>query len=226
MAAVISVVTLIIGATTVFAEIQDSINSIWGLKAKPKKGWVKLLQDRFLSFSVLISLGFILLVSLAMSALVEGFSARLLASYPQLNMAAFFVINHGVSLLVSVLVFAVIFKVLPDAKIKWRDVLTGAVLTAVLFMLGRFAISYYISKSSIGSIYGAAGSLAIILLWTYYSAIILYFGAEFTKAYAMMYGSKIYPSAYAVTIKLVEVETGHASIQDVEEKEIVVKEKK
>lgn len=225
LAAIISIVTLVIGATTIFAEIQDSINTIWGLKPKPKRGWLKFLEDRFLSFSVLISLGFVLLVSLAMSAIIEGFSTRLLASYPGATVVAFFVINHSITLLVSVLTFGVIFKVLPDAKIKWRDVLAGAIITALLFMLGRFAISYYISKSNIGSIYGAAGSLAIILLWTYYSAMILYFGAEFTKAYAIKYGSKIYPSNYAVTTKVIEIETGHASVQEVEEKDIVVKEK-
>lgn len=225
VAAIIGIVTLIIGATTVFAEIQDSINTIWGLKPKPKKGWLKFLEDRFLSFSVLISLGFILLVSLGMSAIIEGFSSKLLASYPGATLVAFFIINHTITLVVSVITFAVIFKVLPDAKIKWRDVSAGALITALLFMLGRFAISYYISKSNIGSIYGTAGSLAIILLWTYYSAMILYFGAEFTKAYAIKYGSKIYPSDYAVTTKVIEIETGHASVQDVEQKDLVVKEK-
>ena len=226
IAAIISIVTLVIGATTVFAEIQDSINSIWGLKPKPQKGWLKFLEDRFLSFSVLISLGFVLLVSLAMSAIIEGLSSRLLASYPGATTVAFFIINHSITLVISVLTFAVIFKVLPDAKIKWKDVLAGAIITALLFMLGRFAISYYISKSNIGSVYGTAGSLVIILLWTYYSAMILYFGAEFTKAYAIKYGSKIYPSEYAVTTKIVEIETGQASVQDVEHKDIIITEKK
>jgi membrane protein len=220
----ISVITLVIGATTVFAEIQDSINSIWGLKPKPKKEWLKLVQDRLLSFSVVISLGFILLVSLALSAIIEGFSDRLQAIYPEAAVVAFFVVNHTVTLVLSIIIFAAIFKVLPDAKIKWRDVIAGSVITSLLFMLGRFAISYYISKSNVGGIYGTAGSLVIVLLWTYYSSMILYFGAEFTKAYAMHFGSKIYPSDFAVTIKIVEIETGHASVQDVENKHIVVKE--
>jgi membrane protein len=112
------------------------------------------------------------------------------------------------------LIFAVIFKVLPDAKIKWRDVISGALVTAVLFMAGKFAISLYIGQSDVGGTYGAAGSLVVVLLWTYYSSIILYFGAEFTKAYAVAYGSEIRPAHYAVTTKEVEVETGGKSIQD------------
>jgi len=226
IAAVISTATLLVGATTVFAEIQDSINGIWGLKPKPKKGWVKLIKDRFLSFSVIVSLGFILLVSLAMSALIEGFSEKILAAYPEVTVIAFFVFNHTFTFVVSVLVFGVIFKVLPDAKIKWKDVMAGSIITALLFMLGRFAISYYITKSNVGSIYGTAGSLVVVLVWTYYSSIILYYGAEFTKAYAVKYGSKIYPSEFAVTMKLVEIETGHASVQDVENKELKVVENK
>jgi membrane protein len=105
---------------------------------------------------------------------------------------------------------------LPDAKIKWRDVLSGACITAILFMLGKFGISFYISKSNIGSTYGAAGSLVVLLLWAYYSSLILYFGAIFTKEYAVMYGSEIHPNSYAVTTKEIEVETGKASVQDKE----------
>jgi membrane protein len=119
-----------------------------------------------------------------------------------------------ITLVVITSIFAVIFKVLPDAEIKWRDVLSGAITTGVLFMLGKFAISFYISKSNVGSTYGAAGSLVILLLWVYYSAIILYFGAEFTKAFAVKYGSEIHPDEYAVTTKTVEVETGKKSIRE------------
>ena len=117
-------------------------------------------------------------------------------------------------------------SVLPDAEIKWRDVISGSVVTALLFMLGKFAISFYISKSEVGSTYGAAGSLVVLLLWTYYSSIILYFGAEFTKAYAVKFGSEIRPSNYAVTMKQVEVETGNNSVQDVEDGEVKVNVKK
>jgi membrane protein len=216
IAAVIGVITLVIGATTVFAEIQDSINEIWGLKPKPKRGWLKLLQNRFLSFSVIISLGFILLVSLAVTSVIDGFSERLAARFPEVTVIAFYVLNQLLTLTVISLIFGVIFRVLPDAKIRWRDVLSGAIVTAVLFMLGKLAISFYISKSEVGSTYGTAGSLVILLLWTYYSSIILYFGAEFTKAYAIKYGSEIRPNSYAVTTKQVEVETGRESVQEVE----------
>lgn len=214
VALIIGIVTLLIGSTTIFGDIQDSINTIWGLKPKPKHGWVKMLQNRFLSFSVIISLGFVLLVSLAISSVLDGFSDRLQARFADVSYYVFYVINLLVTLCVITLIFGVIFKVLPDAIIKWKDVLAGAVVTAVLFMLGKFAISIYIGKSDVGGTYGATGSLVVVLLWTYYSSLILYFGAEFTKAYAIAYGSEIYPAHYAVTTKEVEVESGNKSIQD------------
>ena len=213
IAFIIGMVTLLIGATTVFADIQDSINTIWGLKPKPKRGWLKLLQNRFLSFSVIISLGFLLLVSLGITSILDGFSSRLQARFSDVSVVIFYILNQVVTLAVVALIFGVIFKVLPDAIIKWRDIIYGSLVTAVLFMLGKFGISIYIGKSDIGSTYGAAGSLVILLLWTYYSSIILYFGAEFTKAYALMYGHEIHPSHYAVTTKEIEVETGNNSIQ-------------
>lgn len=214
VALVIGAVTLLIGATTVFADIQDSINMIWGLKPKPKKGWLKMLQNRFLSFSVIISLGFILLVSLAITAVIDGFSNRLQARYEDMPVILFYIINQLLTFAIISSIFGVIFKVLPDAIIKWRDVMTGAAVTAILFMLGKFAISFYIGQSDVGGTYGAAGSLVILLLWTYYSSIILYFGAEFTKAYAVEFGSEIKPNHYAVTTKEIEVETGSASVQE------------
>ena len=216
IAAVVGIITLLIGATTVFGDIQDSINRIWGLKPKPKRGWLKMLQNRFLSFSIIISLGFLLLVSLGVSAIIEALSSRLKAAYPDVAVIVFYIVDLLLTLIITSLIFGVIFKVLPDAKIKWKDVMAGAFTTALLFMLGKFAISFYIGKSDVGSTYGAAGSLVILLLWVYYSAIILYFGAEFTKAYAMKYGSEIHPNDYAVTMKQVEVETGKQSVQSKE----------
>ena len=219
VAAIIGGITLVIGATSIFAEIQDSINMIWGLKPKPKRSWLKMLQNRFLSFSVIISLGFLLLVSLGVSAIIEALSNHLQAAYPGIAVVVFYCINVIITLAVTGLIFAVIFKVLPDAKIRWKDVMVGAIVTAVLFMAGKFGISFYISKSAVGSTYGAAGSLVILLSWVYYSAFILYFGAEFTKAYAMMYGAEIHPSEYAVTMKQVEIETGGASVQQVDKQQ-------
>lgn len=220
VAAIIGGITLVVGATTVFAEIQDSINQIWGLKPKPKRGWLKLLQNRFLSFSVIVGLGFLLLVSLGITTIIDSFSARLIAHFPNVAVNVFYIINLIITFAVIAQIFAVIFKVLPDAEIKWRDVLSGAITTAILFMIGKLAISFYISKSEVSSTYGTAGSFAVLLVWVYYSSIILYFGAEFTKAYAVKYGSEIYPSRYAVTTKVVEIETGSQSIQKTEATDI------
>lgn len=216
LAAVIGGVALLIGATSVFAEIQDSINDIWGLKPKPKKGWLKFLKDRFLSFSVIVSLGFLLLVSLAVTGVIEALSNRLQARFPTVTVAVFYTVNLIITLGISLLIFAVIFKVLPDAEIRWRDVMSGALVTAILFMLGKFAISLYVTRLKVGSTYGAAGSLVVLLVWIYYSSIILYLGAEFTKAYAIRYGAAIHPSPFAVTTKKVEVEKGRQTIQEKE----------
>ena len=218
VAAVIGIIVLLIGATTIFAEIQDSINTIWGLKVKPKAGWFKLIKTRLLSFGVIGSLGFLLLVSLGISALVEALSNRLKAHFPEITVVVFYIINLVITFGVVTALFGVIFKVLPDAKVKWKDVLAGAIATALLFMLGKFAISFYISKSNVGSTYGTAGSLVVLLVWIYYSSIILYFGAEFTKAYAMKYGGKIHPNEYAIVAKTIEVEQGKQSIQEAEKK--------
>ena len=216
LAAIIGLITLLIGATTVFADIQESINTIWGLKVKPSAGWFKLVKNRLLSFGVIGSLGFLLLVSLGVTALVEGLNNRLKAQFPDVTVVLFYIINLVITFAVVTSLFAVIFRVLPDAKIKWKDVIAGSIVTALLFMLGKFAISFYISKSNIGGTYGTAGALVILLIWVYYSSIILYFGAEFTKAWALKYGGKIYPNEYTVIAKTVEVEEGKKSVQQAE----------
>jgi membrane protein len=207
VALVIGVITLLIGSTAVFAEIQDSINTIWGFKAKPKKGIWKMLRNRFLSFSVVVGLGFLLLVSLVVATIVEGLSNRLKAVWPDMAVAVFYMINLVISFIITAALFAVIFKVLPDARTKWKDILPGAIASTVLFMIGKFAISFYIGKSHVGSTYGAAGSLVVLLVWIYYSAIILYLGAEFAKAWTAHFGGRILPNEYAVALKQVEVET-------------------
>ena len=216
--ATIGFVTLVVGATSVFSEIQDSINMIWNLKPKPKKGWLKMLMNRVLSFSVVVGLGFLLLVSLVITGLVEALSDRLYHFFPDITVAVVYIVNLIITFAVTTLLFGVIFKVLPDARIKWRDVLTGAITTSALFMLGKFAIGFYIGKSNVGTSYGTAGSFVVILLWIYYSAIILYFGAEFTKAYAAKYGSRIEPNQYAVWVKQVEVEEAEGSLKQQEQK--------
>jgi len=204
-AATIGIATLLVGSTAIFAEIQDSINSIWGLKAKPRKGLWKMLRNRFLSFSVVISLGFLLLVSLAIATVIEGVSDRLTAQFPNVAIVFFYILNLIITFVITSGLFAVIFKILPDATTKWKDVLPGAIASGLLFMLGKFGISFYVSRSNVASTYGAAGSLVILLLWVYYSAIILYLGAEFSKAWAVQSGSHIRPNDYAVAFKQVDV---------------------
>ncbi len=207
VAVIVGIISLLIGATSIFGEIQDSINTIWGVKSKPKRGWIKFLENRFLSFSIIVALGFLLLVSLGVNSIIDGFSNQLKVHFPDIAFVVVYTINVSITFIVTVSIFAVIFKVLPDAKIKWKDVFAGAIATTLFFMLGKFAMSFYISKAHVGSTYGAAGSLIVLLLWVYYSSIILYFGAELTRAYAIEYGSPIEPNDYAVTTKMVEVET-------------------
>lgn len=213
---VIGFIALIIGATTVFAEIQDSINYIWNLKTKPEKGLMKMVINRLLSFSIVISLGFLSLVSLLVNGLLEALGGKMEELFPQVAVALIYAINLLVTFLIITLLFAIIFKVLPDAKIKWKDVGIGAVVTTFLFMLGKFGITFYIGKSNISTAYGTAGSLVILLIWVYYSSIILYYGAEFTKAYAAEFGSRIYPSQYAVWIKHVDIEEDKGTLKQQE----------
>ena len=207
IATIVGLVTLIIGATSVFGEIQDSINLIWRLKAKPRKGWLKLLVNRLLSFSIIITLGFLLLVSLIINGILDALISRLTMAFPEAQVIALYIANVILSFVITSFLFGLIFKVLPDAKIKWHNVRIGAFTTALLFMLGKFLISYYLGHNRMTSAYGAAGSVIVILLWVYYSAIILYFGAVFTRVYAIHTGSHIYPDDYAVWIKEVEVES-------------------
>lgn len=225
LTAIIGIATLLIGATGVFAEMQDSINTIWGLKPKPQKGLLKMVLTRLLSFSVIVSLGFLLLVSLLLNAVIEALIDRLMAVFPDGAVVLGYIVNLVITFGVTTLLFAIIFMVLPDAKIKWKDVLIGSMATTVLFMLGKFAITFYIGSSNVGSTYGAAGSLVVVLLWVYYSSVILYFGAEFTKAYAANYGSHIEPNQYAVWIKQIEVEEENGSLKDNKENKEVIEAK-
>ena len=206
MAIIIGVVTLFLGATGVFIEIQDSINQIWRVKAKPKKGWKKLIINRILSFSMIISLGFLLIVSLIINGIILALSAKLTMYFPDMTIYVIEVVNAAVTFIVISSLFGIIFKFLPDVEISWKDVRVGAIFTAVLFTIGRYLIGLYIEKVGPGTAYGAAGSLIIILVWVYYTSAILYFGAEFTQVYAECYGGKISPSPYAVHVVTTEEE--------------------
>lgn len=205
-ATIVSVVVLIVGATGIFSEIQDSINFIWGLKSKAKRGWLKLLLNRLISFSLVVSLGFLLMVSLLLNTLVDLLSRKLMDYLPHMGIYVIDIINNCLMFVLISLLFGIIFKVLPDARIKWKYVNRGAVTTALLFMIGKSAIGFYLGHSSLGVVYGTAGSIIIVMLWVYYSAVILYFGAEFTKVYARHLGEEIRPNDYAVWIRTHEVE--------------------
>ena len=196
---------LLLGASSMFVEIQDSLNIIWRVKAKPKKGWLKLLQNRFLSFSLIASLGFLLLVSLLVNIVITALSNKIDHFFPGVEIIIT-VVNLGITLVVITVLFGIIFKVLPDVKISWRDVRSGAFFTALLFMLGQYLIGLYIQNFANSSAYGAAGSLIVILTWIYYTSAILYIGAEFTQVYAEALGSRIEPAEYAVAIKQTEIE--------------------
>ena len=205
-AIVVGFFTLFLGATGVFMEIQDSINQIWRVKAKPKKGWKKMLINRFLSFSMIISLGFLLIVSLVINGLILAFSAKLSEYFPDVTVLLVQLINASITFVVIAALFAIIFKYLPDVIISWKDIRIGALFTALLFTIGRSLIGLYIENVAPGSTYGAAGSLIVILVWVYYTSAILYFGAEFTQVYAQSYGGAIKPAKYAVHVITTEEE--------------------
>ncbi|HMD00365.1 MAG TPA: YihY/virulence factor BrkB family protein [Ferruginibacter sp.] len=222
-ATIVGIITLLFGATSVFSEIQDSINYIWKLKAKPRKGrgFLKIITNRLLSFSIVVSLGFLLLVSLIVNGMMEVLIDRLTKAFPELTVIMVYVFNLVLTFGITALLFAMIFKVLPDARIRWKHVRVGAFTTAAFFMVGKFLIGYYLGHSQLSTTYGTAGSVIVLLLWVYYSAMILYFGAVFTHVYAVHTGSRIYPNNYAVWVQQVEVES-EKSIQQQPEKKAVI----
>ena len=202
----IGVLTLIFSATTVFASLQTSLNKIWGIKPKPGRDIVKFIVNRLLSLAMVAVVGFLLLVSLvvdALLAILQGFLSRIMEGFT-------LYILQGMNILISVgfitVIFALVFKVLPDANVKWRDVWVGAFVTTILFSIGKFLIGFYLGNSPFSSAYGAAGSLVIILVWIYYSTIIVLFGAELTSVYTEVIGERIKPNDTAVKVQQVELE--------------------
>lgn len=198
--ALIGFAVLLVGATGVFTEMQDSINYIWSIRAKPKRGFVKLIINRLISFSLLIGLGFLLMVSLIINAVLDLLHEKMEHYFDDLSVYIFQGLNLISILAVITCLFAIIFKVLPDATIRWRDSFVGAGFTSLLFLIGKSLISFYVANSSIGVTYGAAASIIILLLWVYYTSIILFYGAEFTKVYTLNHGSGIVPDDTAVFI--------------------------
>ncbi|NCA86596.1 MAG: YihY/virulence factor BrkB family protein [Clostridia bacterium] len=201
LATIISLVTLFIAATTVFTILQTALNKIWHVKPQPKRGWLKLLKDRAISFAIVISMGFLLAVSLALDTFISAFTGFIEQNFFNLSISLLWTLNFVISFALITLVFGLIFKVLPDARIRWRDVWVGAMFTAALFVAGKFLIGVIIGNSTLTSTYGAAGSIVVILLWVYFSTIILLLGAEITQVYAREVGQHIQPSSHAVRIK-------------------------
>jgi membrane protein len=200
VATIISVVMLLVGASGVFGQLQASLNTIWGVKPKSGRGVLGIIQDRLLSFGFTLVVGFLLLVSLLLTAgiaLVADWVGSLMPGSETIAQ----MLNILFSLAMITLLFAMIFKFLPDAKIAWRDVWIGAFITAALFTIGKFALGIYLGKSGVASSYGAAGSLIVLLLWVYYSSQILFFGAEFTQVYANRFGTCVAPADNAVPVR-------------------------
>jgi membrane protein len=196
MARVLSVALLIIGATTVFGQLQESLNDIWNVRTKPSRsGWIVLLMQRLISFAMVITVGFLLLVSLVITTALTSLTSRFEAG------ALTHAVDFLASMLVITLLFGLIFKVLPDVVLRWRDVWLGAFISALLFSGGRYLIALYLGHSAVASIYGAAGSLVALLIWVYYSCAIMFFGVEFTRAYRQGRHLPLVPKTTAVAVR-------------------------
>ncbi|MGA8658315.1 MAG: YihY/virulence factor BrkB family protein [Chthoniobacterales bacterium] len=205
LATSLGIIVALFGASGVFGQLQDALNTIWGVKPKPGAGLWGFLRARFLSFAMVAGVCFLLLVSLTVETVLRGLSGYLKSMLPgggTFVLVIFFLFD----LVVIILLFAMIFRYLPDAKIAWHDVWVGATLTAVLFVIGKFLLGLYLGSGAAGSAYGAASSLISLLLWIYYATQIVLFGAEFTQVYTNTYGSHIEPEEHAVRVERTEVE--------------------
>ncbi|MFD2163532.1 YihY/virulence factor BrkB family protein [Paradesertivirga mongoliensis] len=201
IALIIGIATLLFGATGVFMALQKSLNRVWEVKADPKKSGIKtLVKARAVSFGIILAIGFLLLISLTLTAGLTALSDWIKLRLPDIFLYLFYVINFLITLGIISLLFALLFRFLPDVKIEWRSVWTGAIITALLFVLGKYALAFYFGQAEPGSTYGAAGSIILILLWVSYSCLIMFFGAEFTQVYAKKYGHSIEPNANAIRI--------------------------
>lgn len=206
VAKIVGIATLLFSATTVFVSMQNALNKIWGIRPKPEREILKFIVNRLLSLAMVISIGFLLLVSLVIDTLIIVFRDFIAEYLTGIAFELVAMANIAFSLLIITLIFAMIFKILPDAKIMWRSVWVGAFVTTLLFVLGKYLIGLYLGTSSIGSAYGAAGSLVLLLIWVYYSSLIVLFGAEFTFVYSREMGHRIRPDKNAVIVKVKEVE--------------------
>lgn len=218
-ATVIAFATILFGATGVFTQLQTTLNHIFGVKQKPGQGIKGLLRARAAAFGMLLGIGFLLLVSLVISAALAAAGNYLLGLFPATEVILQ-ALNFVVSFAVITVLFAMIYRFLPDVKIAWRDVWFGAAVTALLFTIGKFLIGLYLGNSSVASVYGAAGSLVVVLLWAYYSSQILFFGAELTEVWARRRGSNIVPDEHAVPARKDELPSQTAKKEPAREEEL------
>ena len=195
-ASLISIAVLIIGASGIFAQLQDALNTVWNVKPQPGQGIMPFIRRRVSSFFMVLAIGFLLILSLIISTIISTLSRYRVDFLPG-STILWENIDFVVSLGLITFLFCLMFKYVPDAKIAWKDVIVGSVITALLFIFGKFLLGLYISQGSLGSAYGAAGSLIVLLAWIYYSAQIILLGAEFTHVYTRMYGSKIRPRKHS-----------------------------
>lgn len=202
---ILAIGILVYSASSFFAVIQSSLNTIWGVRPKPGNSLLKMILNRALSFVIILVLGALLVTSLILESLLVSIQGSFDQLLPGISPLLFGVLGYAISFLLLVLVFAIIYKFLPDAAVRWKVVWTGAIITAFLFTVGRFAISFYLSQSSMSDAYGVAGALILILLWIFYSALILFFGAEVTQQYALYFGHDILPKEHAVRVKEQEI---------------------
>jgi membrane protein len=204
LATIIGLITVLLGATGVFVELQKALNVIWGVKAKPRRAIIMLIRTRLFSFGLILSIGFLLLISLTITTIIAVMGDWVLNHWPNIVLIIFYVLNFIISFGIVMLLFALLYKILPDAKIQWKHIWLGSILAAFLFILGKTAIGFYLSKSNPGSAYGAAGSIVLILLWVSYSSMIFFYGAEITRAYADHFTGKV--SATEVALKIPDKE--------------------
>ncbi len=201
VAAILGVATLLVGATGVFGQLQGALNKVWEVKPDPALGGIKnFLVKRIFSFGMVIAIAFLLLVSLALTAAISAVGGVMGRMVPGLGEVLLHVLNFVVSFGVITLLFAAMFKIVPDAEVAWRDVWVGALVTGLLFMIGKSAIGFYLGRSNPGEVFGAAGSLAILLVWIYYASMIVLFGAEFTQSWAEHRGEGVVPETGAVRV--------------------------
>lgn len=201
VATIIGIVTLLIGATGVFSQIQVSLNTIWGIEPRPDRSWGQVIRERLGSFTMVFGTGFLLMVSLLIDAILAAFNDYL--SHLMTNIISVYflkITNFGISFFITTLLFAMIYKILPDVRISLKDVALGSVVTSVLFIIGKFGISFYLGKTNVGAVYGTAGTLVIMLVWIFYASLIFLFGAEFTQVYTKNYGKRVRTAHGAIIV--------------------------